>query len=531
MEETSNKSVYKKVGIASLIILTSIFLSRVIGLFREMVIAYMFGTSASVDAYQVAFFIPDILNHILASGFLVVTFIPIFTGYLAGDDEREGWRVFSLILTCFGSLLIVFIIIAWIFTPQLMSLVGFKDPATLQSSIRMTRIIIPAQFFFFCGGLLTAVQYAKEKFLMPALAPLIYNIGIISGGLVLGPWLGIEGFAWGVLIGAVVGSFGLQIIGAGRVGMIFRPLFRFSHPDLRKYLLMTLPLMVGLTMTFSTEFFSRFFGSYLPEGSVSSLNYSLRIMYVLVGLFGQAAGVAAYPFLAKMVAEGKITEMNQLMNRTLRLIALVIPVSVVAIVLRKEIVRMVFQRGTFDAAATDATANVMIFILIGTSAFAAQTIVSRGYYAMQNTIFPAVFGSLAVMLSIPLYLVGMNRMGVAGVALAISISAIFQVATLYILWNRKSHNTEAGSVYLFFIITIGLSIPLWFLLEWLHNTLTSYIDPTSFWGSALISAIIGVIVIAIALGAGFGLGIREIREMVARLQSKWLPHHQDKSVD
>ena len=234
METPPTQSIYKKVGIASLIMMVSIFLSRVIGLIREMVIAYVGGASASVDAYQVAFVIPDILNHVLASGFLAITFIPIFTGYLTQNDEKEGWRVFSLILTCFGSLLAVMVVIAVVFAPQLMSLVGFKDPATLQRSIRMTRIIIPAQFFFFCGGLFTAVQYAKEKFLIPALAPLIYNIGIISGGLILGPWLGIEGFAWGVLAGAIAGNFVIQIFGAGRVGMAFRPQFNFNHPDLRK---------------------------------------------------------------------------------------------------------------------------------------------------------------------------------------------------------------------------------------------------------------------------------------------------------
>ena len=531
METPPAKSIYKKVGIASLIIMTSIFLSRVIGLIREMVIAYIGGASASVDSYQVAFIIPDMLNHVLASGFLAITFIPIFTGYLIRNDEKEGWRVFSLILTCFGILLAVMVVMAVVFAPQLMSLAGFKDPETLQRSIRMTRIIIPAQFFFFCGGLLTAVQHSKEKFLIPALAPLIYNIGIICGGLILGPWLGIEGFAWGVLAGAIVGNFVLQIFGARRVGMIYRPQFNFRHPDLKKYLLLTLPLMVGLTMTFSTEFFFRFFGSYLPEGSVSSLNYSLRLMFVLVGLFGQAAGVASYPFLARLVSEGKISEMNHLMNRTLRFIALAIPVSVVVIVLRKEIIRMIFQRGTFDAAATEATAHIMFFIMIGTFAFAAQTIVSRGYYAMQNTVFPAVFGSLAVLLSIPVYIIGMNRMGVSGVALAISISAIFQVVALYLLWNRKSANTGAKSVYLFFIITILLSIPLGLLLEWLRITLVSRIDPSDFWGSAVISFIIGVVFMTAFLGAGYLLGVREIKETASRIQARFFPHTTDKSTD
>jgi len=518
MEKAPSNSIYKKVGIASLIMMASIFLSRVIGLIREMVIAYIGGAGAGVDAYQVAFVIPEILNHVLASGFLAITFIPIFTAYLTQDNEKEGWRVFSLIMTCFGALLAILVVIAMVFTPQLMSVVGFEDPDTRASTIRMTRVIMPAQFFFFCGGLLMAVQYAKEKFLIPALAPLIYNIGIICGGLVLGPWIGIEGFAWGVLAGAIIGNFILQIFGAHRAGMVYRPILNLTHPDLKKYLLLTLPLMLGLTMTFSTEFFFRLFGSYLPAGSVSSLNYSWRLMYVLVGLFGQAAGVASYPFLARLVAENKIPEMNQLMNRTLRFVALAIPVSALVIVLRIEVIRMIFQRGTFDAAATETTSSVLIFIMIGTSAFAAQTIVSRGYYAMQNTIFPAVFGSLAVILSIPLYLIGMNRWGVNGVALAISISAIFQVGLLYVLWNRKSANLEAKSVYLFFAGMIVFGCVLGIPLEWLRLQVVGLIDNSSFWGSAAVSAIIGLVFITAFFSLGALLGVREIKNLFKKIR-------------
>ncbi|MBT4088283.1 MAG: murein biosynthesis integral membrane protein MurJ, partial [Deltaproteobacteria bacterium] len=284
MTEDSH-SIYRKVGLASLIMMISIFLSRVIGLVREMIIAYIGGAGGEVDAYQVAFIFPEILNHILASGFLSITFIPIFSGYLVRNENEEGWRVFSLILTCFGTLLLILIAVAMVFTPELMTLAGFRDQQLSDSAVRMTRIILPAQFFFFVGGILMAVQFAREKFLIPALAPLIYNFGIIAGGVILSPWLGMEGFSWGVLGGALIGNCLIQILGARGIGMRFKLSFQFSHPDLKKYVLLSLPLMLGLTMTFSTELFSRLFGSYLPAGSVSSLNYSLRIMYVLVGIF------------------------------------------------------------------------------------------------------------------------------------------------------------------------------------------------------------------------------------------------------
>ncbi len=515
----SSRSIQRKVGLASLIMMISVFLSRIIGLAREMVIAYIGGAEGAVDAYQVAFIIPEMLNHVLASGFLSITFIPIFAGYLARNEDDEGWRVFSLILTCFGALLLVLIVFAMWFTPELMSMAGFRNQDLSDAAVRMTRIIIPAQFFFFVGGIMMAVQFAREKFLIPALAPLIYNVGIITGGVVLSPWLGIEGFSWGVLGGALLGNFAIQLLGAGKVGMKFRPCFDFQHPDLKKYLLLTLPLMVGLTMTFSTELFSRLFGSYLPAGSVSSLNYSLRIMYVLVGIFGQAAGVASYPFLARLLAEKKIQEMTRLLDNTLRFIFLVIPFSALLIVLRHEVVLLIFQRGRFDAAATALTSEVLVFILIGTVGFAAQTIVSRGYYASQNTLLPAVFGTLAVIVSIPVYFMGMKWMGVAGVALGLSVSALFQAGLLYALWNRHI-GAQSGLSMLFYLVKIILiSLGLGLILDAFHEVIKGWFDIDTFLGSFGSAVLTGSLFLILLLVAGRVFGINEVRMLLGRVVS------------
>ncbi len=285
-------TLYKKVGFASLIMMASVFLSRLTGLVREQVIAYIGGISGGVDAYQVAFIIPEILNHIVASGFLSVTFIPIFSLYLVRNQEDEGWRVFSLILTGFGSVLLVLITIACAFARGFVEILapGLDDPVLIEQAVRMTRIIIPAQFFFFSGGMLMAVQFAKEKFLIPALSPLLYNLGIICGGLLLGPRIGMEGFSWGVFIGAFMGNFLVQIWGAKKVGMRFTVAFDFRHPDLWRYIRLTLPLIIGLTMSFSTEFLFRFFGSYLPRGSIAGSQLRIEDHVYSRGFFRPGRG-------------------------------------------------------------------------------------------------------------------------------------------------------------------------------------------------------------------------------------------------
>jgi len=215
----ANENILKKVGLASFIMMASVFASRIIGVFREMTIAGIGGIQSSVDAYQIAFIIPEILNHVVASGFLSITFIPIFAHYLSCGRQKEGYRVFSIVMNGFGLVLLIFILITWIWAPGFVHLFvpGIQDPDTFALAVKMTRIIIPAQFFFFTGGLLMAIQFANEKFLIPALAPLIYNLAIILGGIILGPFIGMEGFAWGVQFGAFMGNFALQLVGAHQV--------------------------------------------------------------------------------------------------------------------------------------------------------------------------------------------------------------------------------------------------------------------------------------------------------------------------
>jgi putative peptidoglycan lipid II flippase len=289
---------------------------------------------------------------------------------------------------------------------------------------------------------------------------------------------------------------------------------------LKKYVFLTLPLMVGLTMTFSTEFFFRLFGSYLPQGSIAVLNYGLRIMLILVGLFGQAVGTASYPFLARLVAENKLYEMNRLLNHTLRFLAMVIPFSVLLMVLRSEVVRIIFQRGKFDAAATALTAEVLMYLLVGTFAFAAYTVVVRGYFASQNTLFPALYGSIVVIVSIPLYLLGMNLLGARGVALAVSVSGIFQVTVLYALWNKRSNNTEGRGVYAFYGKVMCFAAVLGIFLAWFKSKALFWIDSSTLHGSLMVSLLTGAVFLVILLAAGYGLKIKEVTEMVDRVVRK-----------
>ncbi len=515
----------KKIGFASFIMMASVLVSRIIGLARESAIAWVGGASFQTDAYQVAFIIPEILNHVVASGFLSITFIPIFTRYVSKGEETEGFRIFSNIFNCFGLFLLGLILISVVFAPELVRILapGMVDGRGFDLAVEMTRIIVPAQFFFFSGGLFMAVQFTREKFFIPAMAPLIYNAGIIIGGVILEPVMGIKGFAWGVLGGAFAGNFVLQLWGAYRCGLRYYPIFNPRHKEFIRYVMLTLPLMLGLTMTFSTEILMKFFGSFLAEGSIAAMNFAIRIMFILVGFFGQAVGQASFPYMARLAAENDMDQLNHIINQTLKFIFLVLPFSVLFMVVRHEVVLILFQRGAFDAKDAALTAGVLPFFLAGAFAFSAQTIVSRGFFSVQNTLFPALFSSLCVLLSLPLIYAGMHFFGIHGVAFTLSLSVALTTFLLYEVWNRKTGNPGKKRVYFFFMKLAGLSLVLGFVLEVIHMGLARLLVPDHLAPALGLCIIMGLVFTAGILIMGRILNIKEIRILFDKLIGRIWP--------
>jgi putative peptidoglycan lipid II flippase len=310
---------------------------------------------------------------------------------------------------------------------------------------------------------------------LPALAPLFYNLGIIACGWALYRWLGVCGFAWGVLIGAFFGNIVIQIPGALKVGMRLRLRFDVRDEDLKKYVLLTLPLVVGLGMTFSNEVFFRFFGSFLGTGALATVSYSLRTMLILVGVFGQASGVASYPFLSRLAVEKKISEMNRLLNSIVLKIGIYcIPLCAVMMALSTQIIALLFQHGKFSAQSTMATAPVLVLYLVGAFPFAASTIVMRNYYAMQNTLFPMIISTAIALLSIPCYIIFSKAMGAQGIALAASIMMFAQFTLLYWAWSARQKNltdffrtlTTIGKIVFISLLGAGCCFAVkWFLMR------------------------------------------------------------------
>jgi putative peptidoglycan lipid II flippase len=435
-------SLRHSITIASMIMISSVFLSRVLGMVREMVLASYGGTRSEMDAYVASFLLPEIINHLLAGGFMSVTFIPIFQRHLAQNRRDLAWRAFSNLFVTGSLAIAVLTVLCLVFTEDILGLMGqhIADPHQRALTARMTRVVLSSQIFLYWGALLLAVQYAQKRFFLPALAPLIYNAGIIVVGIVLSPVLGIEGFAWGVLVGSFLGNFVVQAWGARSLGMTLHWRVDLRDPDLRTYVLVTLPLVVGLGMQFSNEVFFRYFGSFLGPGALASLNYALRTMMVLVAVFGQAFGVAAFPYLSQYAAEKRYHEMNALLfSMVSRVAVIIIPFSLLMMVLSKEALAVLFERGRFTAASTLATAPVLSMYCIGAAGLAATNMISRGFYALQRTVLPMTVSTIAALCSLPFYWFFLNRHGAQGIALVGSLFMIGQCVVLVTLWTRQYH--------------------------------------------------------------------------------------------
>ena len=295
------------------IVMAGVLLSRILGFVREWTVAHQMGSNAATDAFYAAFTLPDFLNYLVAAGSLSVTFIPVFAKYVAEGKEDEGWHVFSTVVTFMGLAVTALVIAGEIWAGKLVSAIvpGF-NPAEKERVVFLTRIMLPAQICFYEGSILSAVQYAKNQFVIPSLAPLIYNIGIILGGVLLASRIGMTGFAVGVLGGAIAGNFLLQIYGATRAGSKYRPSLDLRHPGFKMFIKLAIPIMLALSLSFTDDWIIRWFGSYLQPAAITWLSYAKTLMRVPLGVAGQAVGVASFPVMATLYSEKKFDRIEQL---------------------------------------------------------------------------------------------------------------------------------------------------------------------------------------------------------------------------
>ena len=422
----------QQMGIAALIMGFSVLISRFMGLFRDKVISWQFGASGETDLYFAAFILPDFLNYLLAGGYVSITLIPLLSKLMEKDTE-DAWKFFSTVFCWATGVVVLLSLILWIFAPYIVPFLapGFEHAQLLRLT-DFLRIILPAQICFLPGACFTALLYIRKQFTIPALVPLIYNGMILLCGVSF-PYLGIaegmEGFCWGVLLGAFLGSLYLPYLAAKAGGI--RLSFHWKHVCLKRFLYLALPLMIGQSVVVLDEQFIRIFGSMAGTGEVSLLSYARRIMMVPVGVVAQAAGVASFPFLAGLFAKNDMESFCETLQRALKnTLVIVLPVTLYMIAAAKPTLGFIFEGGQFGMAETLSAAPYLQLMLLAVPFWCIQQILGRSFYAMENTVTPAVVGTVVTIAIVPFYLYCSPRFGGMAVAFLTSSSIVLYALAL-----------------------------------------------------------------------------------------------------
>jgi putative peptidoglycan lipid II flippase len=442
----------RQVARAAGVVMALFIISRLAGLLREIVIAHQFGTSAELDAYLAAFRVPDLLFALMAGGALSSAFIPVFSGYLARDDEQGAWRLASAVINWVLIFLLAAGALAALGAPALVATViapGFS-PAQQALTVDLMRWMLISTTIFGVSGVVMGALNARQNFWQPAVAPVIYNAAIMAGAWWLGGALGVRGAVIGVVAGAA-GHLLVQIPGLWRQGMRFSFVLLPGDAAVREVGRLMAPRALGLAAVELNNLVNVMLASGLAAGSLAALNYGRLIMLLPEGVIAQSVAIAAFPTFSALVARRQQAELRHLLLSTLRsVLYLTLPAALGLIWLRGPLVSTLLQRGAFDVHSAQATAWALLFYAAGLVGHALLEIITRAFYALHDTRTPVLVGISAMAANVALSLGLMAVFGAAGwppyggLALANSLATTGEMSVLLYLINRRLAGLSDG---------------------------------------------------------------------------------------
>src|SRR3989344_1269276 len=469
---------------AAAVLILTYGLSHIMGLLKtRLLISYFFGSGAALlDVYYAAFVIPDTVFQLLIIGSLSAAFIPVFTKLLA-KDEKEAWRTATISLSLVTLAFIVLSAIIFALAAPLSRLIapGF-NPAQISIMTSLLRVMLTAQLFFTISGFLTGTIQSHQRFLAPALAPVAYNLGIILGTIVLSPTLGILGPALGVVFGAFLHMI-IQLPIAWKLGFRFSFNLDVRHPSVREIDRLLPPRALALGIDQIEQFVAVFLTSLLTSGSLSLLNVSRLLYAIPSSLFGVTIGQAALPTLSRQSSEKDLQHFRAtLAGSFLQVSFLALPLSVLFIVLRIPIVRLVFGSQSFPWAATLLTGKTLAVLAASAASAAIIQLVIRGFYALHDTRTPLIVGFFAAVFDtvLAIILVRNFQMGGLGIAAAISATAIIEALVLsFFLEHRLGaprplesalFRSLAKMIFISLVTGVSLWLPMRLLDQFVFDT-------------------------------------------------------------
>ncbi len=418
--------------------------SRLLGALRAVAIANEYGTGPELDAFWVAVRLPDLVFQVLAGATLASAFIPVYARYMARHGDEAAWRLASIVLNwvLVGTIVLALVVMAlapWI-VPAMAP--GLGEDSGIQDELRdraifLTRVMLFAPVLFAVSGMITGMLNARRHFLLPALAPMLYNLAIIGAAVLLSGRYGVDALAIGVIVGSGL-HLVVQLPALVAAGARLAPALDLREPGAREVLRLMAPRMIGLAAVQLNLVVLMFFASFEGPSAISALNFAWLILLFPVGLFGMSLAMAIFPALAEQAARCAREEVTAMVSRALRFVLfLTIPTSIGLILLREPLVRTLLEHGAFSAASTDLVAAALLYYAIGLFAHGAIEILSRGFYALGDTRTPVTFAVAAIAVNIVLAAVLVGPLDIRGLALALSLATIAEALALFVALHRR----------------------------------------------------------------------------------------------
>ncbi len=513
-------------AVAAAIVTVGMLGSRLLGVVRQAAIADAFGASPELDAYNVAFRIPDLIFQLLAGATLASAFIPVFSRVYRRGSADAGWRlassILNLVMVGTAALCVVAFFLAPLLVPLLAPGLGedlAREDELPDKAVKLTRILLVSPMLLATSGIVTGILQGRQHFVLPAISPILYNLAIIFGAVALAGRWGVEGLAVGVVIGSGL-HLAVQIPGLARERMRYARVFDWSDPAVREVGRLMLPRMFGLAAAQANFFITTtYFASRVGSSAISNLTYAWFLMSLPVALFGIAFSVAAFPRLADQAADGDVRAMTATISRVMRTIMfLTIPAALGLWLLAEPVTTVLFERGEFTAFDTRIVATSLAFYCIAIVPQAGIEIHSRGFYALSDTRTPVLVtvGGLAVNLVLSILL--WEEYQHEGLAFALAIAAVAEWLALYWLYGRRTGAALQDDIdTLARFAACGAIMALFVsggvVIVEAEGTMAALVTTVSLMGA-------GVMVYA---GAAAAFGLDELRDAVERLRGLLRP--------
>jgi len=426
-------------------------ISRILGFVRDMTLASFFGAAGTSDTFFVAFRIPNLLRELFAEGSMSAAFVPVLARVEADGGREEATRLVRASLTFMLMLVGGVCGLGALFAPQIVVAIapGFlADPEKLALTVLLTRVMFPFLLFVSLAALVMGALNTRRVFFVPALASAVFNAVWIAAVPLLAGRVSpaVAAIAVGVAIGGAAQLL-FQIPSFLRAGYSLRPSLRFGHPGLRQMGVLLVPATFGMAVAQVNIFVSNILASYLPQGSITYLYYSMRLIQFPIGIFGVAMGMAVLPALAAHAARGETGRVREDFSYALRLLFFItVPAMAGLIALRTPIVNLLFVRGRFDEIAAAGTAQALLYYALGIWAVVGVRVVASTFYALHDTRTPVRVGVAAMLVNVALSLLLMGPLAHAGLALANACASMTNFALLFFLLRRRLGRLEAGRI-------------------------------------------------------------------------------------